>query len=93
MIMERVSTLTGVPSYTMELKWQYMNTDFVIRHEYLTYDNNSFIADVGGYLGLLLGYSVLSIYELLGNCTCKTYKAFGVWNIQNVLKTSSVQRI
>ena len=74
MIMQRVDTLTGVPSYTMELEWQYMNTDFVVRHEYLTYDINSFIADVGGYLGLLLGWSILSIYEFLGNCTQKVSK-------------------
>ena len=31
--------------------------------EYIVYDTGSFIADVGGYLGLLLGYSLLSIYQ------------------------------
>ena len=91
--MERVVTLPGVPSYTMELEWQYMNTDFVVRHEYLTYDYNSFIADVGGYLGLLLGYSILSIYEFLGSCTCKTFKAFDGLKARNVLKTSFERRI
>ena len=30
---------------------------------YYTYEWSSFIADVGGFLGLLLGYSVLSIYD------------------------------
>ncbi len=29
----------------------------------MIYDENSLIADVGGYLGLLLGYSALSIYQ------------------------------
>ena len=72
--MQRVDTLTGVPSYTMELEWQYIDTDFVVLNEYLTYDSNDFIADVGGYLGLLLGYSIFSIYESLRNCTQKLTK-------------------
>ena len=32
--------------------------------EYLLYDLNSFVADVGGYLGLLLGQSLYGIYQL-----------------------------
>jgi succinate-acetate transporter protein len=31
--------------------------------KYLTYDANSFIADVGGYCGLLLGQSVIAFYD------------------------------
>ena len=31
------------------------------REEYYVYDEWSFIADVGGYMGLLLGYSLLSL--------------------------------
>ena len=34
-----------------------------VKREYLTYDYNAFIADVGGYLGLLLGHSILSFYD------------------------------
>ena len=75
MTMQRVDILNEVPSYTMELEWQYMNTDFIARKEYLTYDRNSFIADVGGYLGLLLAYSILTIYELLGKCGSKIFDA------------------
>ena len=33
--------------------------------QYLVYDWNSFIADVGGYLGLLLGQSCLGMYHLM----------------------------
>ena len=33
--------------------------------QYYIYDQNSFIADVGGYLGLLLGQSIYGIYEVL----------------------------
>ena len=34
-----------------------------VKEDYVIYDANSLIADVGGYLGLLLGYSALSIYQ------------------------------
>ena len=33
------------------------------RTQYVIYDFNSFIADVGGFMGLLLGFSILSIYD------------------------------
>jgi hypothetical protein len=32
--------------------------------EYYTYDENSLIADIGGFLGLLLGHSAMSIYDI-----------------------------
>ena len=31
--------------------------------QYVIYDANSFIAEVGGYMGLLLGCSILSLYN------------------------------
>ena len=33
------------------------------KEQYIIYDTGSFIADVGGYMGLLLGFSLLSIYQ------------------------------
>jgi hypothetical protein len=36
---------------------------YIEKKQYLIYDNNSMIADIGGYLGLLLGYSILSLYN------------------------------
>ena len=32
--------------------------------QYIVYDVNSLIADVGGYLGLLLGQSIYGIFEM-----------------------------
>ena len=33
--------------------------------QYFIYDWNSFIADIGGYLGLLLGQSIFGMCQLL----------------------------
>ena len=33
------------------------------REQYIIYDTSSFIADVGGYMGLMLGVSIMSIYN------------------------------
>ena len=37
------------------------------KEQYIIYDWNSFVADVGGFLGLLLGCSALSLYNELDN--------------------------
>ena len=44
--------------------------------QYIIYDWNDFVADIGGYLGLLLGQSVYGMYEILTNCH---YKALVNW--------------
>ena len=36
--------------------------------QYVIYDIDNFIADVGGYLGLLLGQSIYGIYEIFTKC-------------------------
>ena len=33
-------------------------------YQFITYDANDLIADVGGYLGLLMGQSILALYDL-----------------------------
>ena len=33
--------------------------------QYIVYDSNAFIADAGGYLGLLLGQSIFGFYEIV----------------------------
>ena len=38
-------------------------TKHVVKEQYVVYDGNTFVADVGGYLGLLLGHSLLGIYR------------------------------
>ena len=54
---------------------------YKFEREYYTYDRNSFISDVGGNLGLFLGMSILSLYDLgcklLKRAHEKIIKVFG----------------
>ena len=46
--------------------WLYISmheTSYIQEEQYIIYHFNSFIADVGGYMGLLLGSSILSLYD------------------------------
>ena len=46
----------------LELKFRIIKASYREEEQYIIYDFNSFFGDVGGILGLLLGYSVLSLY-------------------------------
>jgi hypothetical protein len=46
-----------------KLKMTLTSGRYIEKKKYLIYDNNTMIADIGGYLGLLLGYSILSLYN------------------------------
>ena len=48
---------------TLSLKLFYNNGRYNIKEQYYTYGLNSFVADFGGYLGLLLGHSILSAFD------------------------------
>ena len=43
-----------------------------VRQEYFVYDTGSFLADVGGYLGLILGYSLLGLYNTIADWMAET---------------------
>ena len=62
------------------IRLEYEDGSYKLTEEYEDYDMSSFIADVGGYLGLLLGYSVLSIYyiinDLMAKCGNDKFKRF-----------------
>ena len=64
-IKETSWNLTASPDGDVDL-WLYISmrdTSYVEEEQYVIYDLNSFIADVGGYMGLLLGSSVLSLFD------------------------------
>ena len=53
---------------------------FVEEEQYIVHDFYSFFADIGGYMGLLLGSSLLSLYdEAVGLLRCLKQKIEG-WN-------------
>ena len=49
---------------TLTIRFYYASSQQGAREEYLVYDLDSFIADSGGFLGLLLGHSMLSIFQI-----------------------------
>ena len=66
----KVSTSLDYITLAKDQKFQYMELylffktgSFVEKEQYLIYDWDSFIADVGGFLGLLLGWSLYSVYH------------------------------
>ena len=42
----------------------YPNGRYREGRQYYTYDINTFLSDFGGYLGLLLGYSIVSFFDM-----------------------------
>ena len=49
--------------YELYLEFNILTGSHKEEEQYVIYDSNSFIADVGGFLGLLLGYSALGLYD------------------------------
>ena len=47
------------------VRFKIMDRSYEEEEQYVIYDTNSFFADVGGYMGLLLGSSLLSLYKEL----------------------------
>ena len=55
----------GILSDTVTYKFFYAQYEFPTREEVYTYDHLNLISDFGGYLGLLLGYSILRFYDIV----------------------------
>jgi hypothetical protein len=47
------------------LYYFYASGRYEEKEYYYSYDANSFLADAGGYLGLVLGHSLLSFYDVM----------------------------
>ena len=52
------------------------SNNFYIEKDILIYDESNLIADLGGYLGLLLGVSVLNIYQMMVKLAKKLGKMY-----------------
>lgn len=51
------------PGDTVQFQMQYSSGDYVEEEEFFDYGFKDFVADFGGYLGLLLGHSILSFFD------------------------------
>ena len=63
----------------MTSQFMYASSTHNLQEEYIIYNFDSFIADVGGFLGLLLGHSALSLFKdfIEWNKSGKLVKLFG----------------
>ena len=48
--------------FVFRIMVQFLSGRHEVKEQYLIYDLNAFIADIGGFLGLLLGHSVYSVF-------------------------------
>ena len=56
----------------VHLKFSFGDGSYEVKEQYLLYDYDSFIADVGGFMGLLLGCSVFSLYQELADMVVRS---------------------
>ena len=60
----------------IQIRLSVTDTSYAKEEEYIIYDSNSFIADFGGYMGLLLGSSILSLFDVLEDLARNGLKKF-----------------
>jgi hypothetical protein len=66
--MQALSEITTKVKYSpnlFKIKMVFKTGRYNEKKQFLIYDFNSLTADIGGFLGLLLGYSLLSIYNAM----------------------------
>ena len=61
----------------LHLEFRILDNSYKVEEQYLLYQMDSFIADVGGYMGLLLGVSLLSLYKATDLCMRKILRKAG----------------
>ena len=77
-VRKEVEGYTGIP-WDTQLDFRMMAGSYLEMEQYLVYDSDSFIADVGGFMGLLLGFSVLSIYNEIVDILMDKCKLVGIF--------------
>ena len=55
----------------LTLQFYYQGSRYDITSQYLAYDIENVIADTGGFLGLLLGYSLFGFYDMAKSALSK----------------------
>ena len=62
-LVEAKTEYPDTPPHDTHIYFRIIKGSYQEIEQYLLYDFDSFIADIGGFMGLLLGFSVLSIYN------------------------------
>ena len=74
---EKVINEVRSTSCEYHVKFQITQPSFEEKEQYVIYDIDSFFADIGGYMGLLLGCSLMSLYSeleaLLKKLFCRSH--------------------
>ena len=58
-----IGSKTKYPPELVKLSFIISSGEYEKKEHYFIYDGNTLIADIGGYLSLLLGFSILSIFK------------------------------
>ena len=67
----------GEVNCQLHIEFRILDNSYKVEEQYLLYQMDSFIADVGGYMGLLLGISLLSLYRATDHCMRKILRKAG----------------
>jgi hypothetical protein len=79
---EKLTPNRKVPTGELFLNFIFNKGRYEIKEQYILYDGSSFAADIGGYLGLLLGQSIMGVYRF-GACIISR-----LWNVKATDKAS-----
>ena len=63
----------------LHLKFKITEASYKEEEQYVIYDFNNFVGESGGILGLVLGYSILGLYDDLAN-TLRRFKLSSLFN-------------
>ncbi len=62
-INDRFDVADFIPDDAAAVQIYFVTNDYMVRTEYFAFNFASLVADFGGYLGLLMGHSLLSLYD------------------------------
>ena len=93
-----IGSKTKYPPELVKLSFIISSGEYEKKEHYFIYDGNTLIADIGGYLGLLLGFSIFSIFKSVMECAawgrvaslCRCFKD-GKANLSPVTMTKNAK--
>ena len=80
--MDTAFSYLGEVNCQLHLECRILDSSYKVEEQFRLYELDSFIADVGGFMGLLLGISLLSIYKAVEHCIKKLIRSFCIKDIR-----------